>query len=81
MMHDVSMRTTLDIAPDVIAAARALAVRDGRTLGEVVSDLARKALRPTKAGKVRNGVPLLPLRSNSPKPSLALVNSLRDEAS
>ena len=78
MMLD--MRTTLDIAPDVLAAARALADRDGRTLGEVVSDLARKALRPTKASKVRNGVPLLRVPKGAPPPSLELVNRFRDDA-
>ena len=38
------MRTTLDIADDVLAAAKERARRDGKTLGEIVSDLARSAL-------------------------------------
>ena len=38
------MRTTLDIADDVLQAAKERARRDGKTLGEVVSDLARKSL-------------------------------------
>lgn len=37
------MRTTLDIADDVLFAAKELARRDKRTLGQVVSDLARRA--------------------------------------
>jgi hypothetical protein len=38
------MRTTLSIADDVLFAAKSLARREGRTLGEVISDLARQAL-------------------------------------
>lgn len=44
------MRTTLDIADDVLQAAKEQARREGRTMGEVLSDLARSALtahRPT----------------------------------
>jgi hypothetical protein len=43
------MRTTLDIADDVLEAARARARRDGRTLGETLSDLARRALTASVA--------------------------------
>jgi hypothetical protein len=53
----------------------------GTTAGAVLSELARKALEPTDAGVVRNGVPLLPRRqAGSPKATMALVNSLRDES-
>jgi hypothetical protein len=38
------MRTTLDIADDVLAAAKDLARAEGRTMGDVISDLARRAL-------------------------------------
>lgn len=38
------MRTTLDIDEDVLAAAKELARAEGRTMGEVISDLARKGL-------------------------------------
>jgi len=38
------MRTTLDIADDVLQAARELARREKKTIGEVVSELARSAL-------------------------------------
>ena len=40
------MRTTLDIADDVLQAAKELARRQKKTTGEVISDLTRKALRP-----------------------------------
>jgi hypothetical protein len=40
------VRTTLDLDDDLLAAARALARLEGRSLGRVVSDLIRKGLRP-----------------------------------
>jgi hypothetical protein len=38
------MRTTLDIADDVLQAAKERARREKRTAGAVISDLARRAL-------------------------------------
>ena len=38
------MRTTLDIADDVLQAAKERARREGRTAGDVISELARAAL-------------------------------------
>jgi hypothetical protein len=38
------MRTTLDIADDVLQAAKELARRQKKTAGEIISDLARRAL-------------------------------------
>lgn len=74
------MRTTLDLDDDVLQAAKELASLQGRTAGQIVSDLLRKALTKPSAGKVRNGVPLLPRRPRTaPRPTLALVNRLRDE--
>ncbi len=41
------MRTTIDIADDVLAAAKELARFENRTAGEVLSRLARQALTAT----------------------------------
>ncbi|MBK7250184.1 MAG: ribbon-helix-helix protein, CopG family [Gammaproteobacteria bacterium] len=38
------MRTTLDIEDDVLAAVKELARREGRSAGDVLSALARRAL-------------------------------------
>ena len=40
------MRTTVDLDPDVLDAARAVARASGRSLGRVISDLARRGLAP-----------------------------------
>lgn len=46
------MRTTLDIADDVLLAAKERARRENKTAGEVISELARAALNglPPSAG-------------------------------
>lgn len=74
------MRTTLMIDDDVLAAAKGLAARQNKTVGEVISARARQALRPTSASaEVRNGVPLLAVRVGSVPVTPELVNQLRDE--
>ena len=81
MRDDPLMRTTLDIDDDVLQAAKELGALHGKTAGQVVSELARKALSAPGTHRTRNGVPLLPRRSTgSPKPTMRLVNELRDEA-
>lgn len=79
MRDDRRMRTTLDIDEDVLQAAKELGDVRGQTAGKVLSDLARKALTPTNAPKVRNGVPLLPVRAGQPIMTMKLVNELRDD--
>jgi hypothetical protein len=76
------MRTTLAIDDDVLAAARGLAAREGCSVGEVISSLARQALQPDRRTikmETRNGVPLLPLRPDAKPVTMELVNRLRDE--
>ncbi|MGE3841116.1 MAG: hypothetical protein AB7I50_05970 [Vicinamibacterales bacterium] len=64
------MRTTLDIADDVLLAAKELAQREGRTAGQVLSELARRGLaapaspRPRAVKASRGGVPVLPSRGD-----------------
>lgn len=74
------MRTTLKLDEDVLAAARALAQQQDKTLGEVVSELARRGLQPAATAPiVRNGIRLLPVREGARPATLKLVNRLRDE--
>lgn len=57
--YDAVMRTTLQIDDDVLAAARGLARAQSRSVGEVISELARKALTTPLATRKRNGVPVV----------------------
>jgi hypothetical protein len=57
------MRTTINVDDDVLRAVREVARLEGRTLGEVLSALARRSLAsPRDTGEVRNGISLLPDR-------------------
>lgn len=47
-------------------------------VGEVISDLVRRSLRPPQAGGERNGIPLLSSRPGGPMVDLETVNALRD---
>ena len=49
------MRTTLDLDDDVLASAKEIAKREKKTAGQVLSELARRALTQgaTPAGKPR----------------------------
>ncbi len=74
------MRTTLAIDDDVLAAARGIAAQQRRSVGEVISELARQALRPsTQPLRTRNGVVLLPRRPDAMPVTMELVRQLDDE--
>lgn len=74
------MRTTLKLDEDVLAAARALARQQDRTLGEVVSELARRGLEPVAAApEYRNGIRLMPVRPGARPMTLEEINELRDD--
>jgi hypothetical protein len=80
MKRIANMRTTLAIDDDVLAAAKDLSELEGKTLGQVISDLARQGLRPRdKRASTRNGIPLLAVKAKSAPVSMELVNQLRDE--
>lgn len=73
------MRTTLSIDGDVLVAAKAMAEQENRSLGEVISDLARRALRRPASHSERNGIPLLSTRPDAAPVTLEIVNVLRDD--
>lgn len=56
------MRTTIDLPPDLHAAAKELAHREGKTLSEVVAELLRRGLKPgvrSKPAASRVGLPTI----------------------
>ncbi|MGE0331918.1 MAG: CopG family transcriptional regulator [Ramlibacter sp.] len=88
------MRTTLDIADDVLFAAKELARREKKPLGQVISELARRAFHQTAADTPYGAAPataaphvserlavygIHPLPSRGGIVSNELVDRLRDE--
>lgn len=73
------MRTTIAIDDDVLLAAKAIAEQQNKPVGQIISDLARRALARPKPAATRNGIPLLKPRPNAPLVTLETVNALRDE--
>jgi hypothetical protein len=48
------MRTTLDLDPDILSAARQIAPAKSKRIGEVMSELARRGLEArAKVGSIR----------------------------
>lgn len=58
--------------------AKQLAAQRDSTMGRIISEYFRKGLEPGMAAKIRNGFPLFELKPGAPKPSLELINRLRD---
>jgi hypothetical protein len=78
------MRTTLDIAEDVLQAAKERARRENKTAGEVISELARAALtapvtKASKASEPRSHYGIRPFPKRGGIVTNELVNRLREE--
>ena len=84
------MRTTIDIDPDVLAAAKALAQSGHSTAGRVISDVMRRAIAmglaypdaPVATHKVSEPKPMYgfsPLTSGGNIVTNDMVRALRDE--
>ena len=69
----------MEIDDDLVQVARQLAQQRKTTMGQVISELVRKAMEPKNAPRVRNGVLLFDPKPGAKKPGMALVNRLRDE--
>jgi hypothetical protein len=58
-------RTTLQIDDDVLAAARTLARERGASVGRVISELARRGLRPGGSFDHDHGFPVFQVREDA----------------
>ena len=77
------MRTTLDIADDVLHAAKERARRENKTAGEVISELARSALTappaPPRTGEPRAHYGLRPFPKRGAIVTNELIDGLRED--
>jgi hypothetical protein len=75
------MRTTLDVAIDVLDAAKALAIARGVSVGAALSELARRGVAARTPLSVRNGFPVFQLPAGTPSfgpDEIAAANSKED---
>jgi hypothetical protein len=78
------MRTTLDIDDDLLQAAKELARAEGKTAGQVISDLARKGLTQASAlmGLAEEAVPAFVMQDGwvtlTNREGLVVTNELVD---
>ena len=72
------MRTTLDLDDDVLLAARELAVERRRSLGAVISDLARRGLTPARVD-AEGDLPVIRVPAGTPPITAEMVRRALDE--
>jgi hypothetical protein len=72
------MRTTIDLDADVLQAARSLARARRRSLGKVVSDLARQGLSPRRESS-RRGFPVFRVSPEAPPLTAEQVERALDD--
>ena len=72
------MRTTLDIDDYVVAAARELAAGERRSLGSVISELARKGLTPSRV-EAEGGLPVIRVPAGTPAITPEMVRRALDD--
>lgn len=59
------MRTTLQIDDDILEDARSIARAEGRSVGAVISELARRSLRPVGIVEI-DGFPVFDVPADAP---------------
>jgi hypothetical protein len=72
------VRTTLDLDDDVVAAARELAAIERRSLGTVISELARRGLTPARV-ETDDHLPVIRVPAGTPPITPEMVRRALDE--
>ena len=75
----LDMRTTLSLDDDILSAAKVLAAEQGKSIGAVVSDLARRALRPDVPMRGQSGIPTFSVSRDAPVLTSEMVRAARDD--
>jgi len=75
------MRTTINIDDDVLETVKAVASRDRKPVGQVVSAMLRKAVEPPAGAprRTRNGIPLFPVSANAGVVTPELIKELLED--
>jgi len=72
------MRTTLELDDDLLAAARDMAAVEHRSLGAVISDLARRGLTPARV-EANGDLPVIRVPAGTAAITPAMVRRALDE--
>jgi hypothetical protein len=72
------VRTTLELDDDLVAAAREMAAAERRSLGSVISDLARRGLTPARV-EVDGDLPVVRVPAGTPAITAEMVRRAVDE--
>ncbi|MCE3274993.1 MAG: hypothetical protein K0R13_848 [Propionibacteriaceae bacterium] len=72
------MRTTLDLDEDILAAARELAAEQHRSLGWMISELARRGLTPARI-EAEGDLPVIRVPAGTPAITPEMVRRELDE--
>lgn len=72
------MRTTLDLDDDVVVAAKELAAGERRSLGSVISELARRGLTPARV-ETDGELPVIRVPAGAPPITPEMVRRALDE--
>jgi len=74
------MRTTLNLDEDVLRAVRSLARERGTSLGDIVCELVREALRPPEAPTYEGSFPVFRVREGAPPITPEMVESALEDS-
>jgi hypothetical protein len=73
------VRTTVRLEDDIYRAIKSLAETQGKTFGEVLSDLARRGLDRPPRLQYEDDLPVFEVREDTPLITPDLVRELRDD--
>jgi hypothetical protein len=79
VFHIGRMRTTLSLDDDILNAARSLSEAEGRSLGEVISELARRGLAPRPESSEEEGFPVFSVPPGAKPITLDMVQKAFEE--
>jgi hypothetical protein len=77
--HDMHMRTTLNLDEDVLRAAKSLALIRAKSLGKVISELARRGIHASSATAQRGELPTFTVGPGERPLTLEDVKRIEDE--
>lgn len=73
------MRTTLNIDDDVMRVVRSIAGQQGKPVGQVISELVRKGLRPATPSR-HKGFPVFDVPRDAPSITPEMVREALDDS-